>query len=629
MNTAWILARAFLALALLAPLGGVTGASLPSAQSPDAWVGVDTGIQFQLFHLFNPRPMNIFVARLERGNSQVTLDSAIAQGKLYEGRETVRGMASRSNQAINYWGQTWGNRNRVAVAINGYFFNLNSGTPMSGQVQSGWYAQRFDDFVGNNGFAWGLNRSAFIGDCVYHTPADQFITYLKSGKTQKVHGLNQPRGDDQLVLYTPQYDVKTHTDASGIEILVEMSRPALILPGPAMAKGTVVEIRDRRGSTSMPFDHVVLSGSGLIRDKLLENIRIGDEIGISQEITDCAGSTPKYWTKTYASIGGDYHFLNGGVIRTDFDNNDSAVPNSRTAIAYNQDYVFFIVVDGWNLGVSEGIKILELANFAKYTLMASDGVSLDSGGSSTMVINGVVVNNTYCNFTRNCGMQPEGEKTLDRQGKASSTTSKDHLNLENSPDLLEPLVGNAMLMVVVEPVLHSTVLRPTQPVLTTSPAALRLGPGTNYAILSIVPANSQGVVLTPFYHDLNGVFARGSYWWKVAFANLTGWMAEESLQANGDPLVELWASNDSPTMLGEITTLQAQVSNGEGVVFSWDLGDGAFATGSTVTHNYLQQNVYDARVTALVNAFVLRASTRVIVSNALFGFEIFLPLVNR
>jgi hypothetical protein len=261
--------------------------------------------------------------------------------------------------------------------------------------------------------------------------------------------------------------------------------------------------------------------------------------------------------------------------------------------------------------------------------MASDGVSLDSGGSSTMVINGVVVNNTYCNFTRNCGMQPEGEKTLDRQGKASSTTSKDHLNLENSPDLLEPLVGNAMLMVVVEPVLHSTVLRPTQPVLTTSPAALRLGPGTNYAILSIVPANSQGVVLTPFYHDLNGVFARGSYWWKVAFANLTGWMAEESLQANGDPLVELWASNDSPTMLGEITTLQAQVSNGEGVVFSWDLGDGAFATGSTVTHNYLQQNVYDARVTALVNAFVLRASTRVIVSNALFGFEIFLPLVNR
>jgi hypothetical protein len=46
-------------------------------------------------------------------------------------------------------------------------------------------------------------------------------------------------------------------------------------------------------------------------------------------------------------------------------------------------------------------------------------------------------------------------------------------------------------------------------------------------------------------------------------------------------------------------------------------------------HNYLQQNVFDARVTAVVNAFVLRASTRVIVSNALFSFDLFLPLVNR
>jgi len=246
-----------------------------------------------------------------------------------------------------------------------------------------------------------------------------------------------------------------------------------------------------------------------------------------------------------------------------------------------------------------------------------------------MVINGTVVNNTYCNFTRNCGMQPEGERTLDRQGEAARTTFKEHLRQTNSPDLLEPLVGNAMLMVVVEPFMQSTVLKTSQPVVTTSQAALRLGPGTNYATSTIVPANSQGVVLTSFYHDLNGVFARGSYWWKVAFGNLTGWMTEESLRANGAPLVELWANNDGPTLLGEITTLQAQVSNGNNAIYSWDLGDGTLATGGVVTHHYLQQNVYDARVTAIVNAFVLKASTPVIVSDALFGFEIFLPLVNR
>ena len=93
------------------------------------------------------------------------------------------------------------------------------------------------------------------------------------------------------------------------------------------------------------------------------------------------------------------------------------MPNSRTAIAYNGSYVFFIVIDGWNAGVSEGISILELGGFALHTLQASDAVTLDSGGSSTMVINGQVVNNTYCNFTRKCGMQPEQEQKRDRPGR--------------------------------------------------------------------------------------------------------------------------------------------------------------------------------------------------------------------
>ena len=91
---------------------------------------------------------------MNRAVLSVTLDTAIAQGKLTDGRETVRDMASRYNQAINCWGGAWGGRNHVAVAINGYFFNLGSGTPWSGQVQSGWYAKRFSDFIGAGGFAW-------------------------------------------------------------------------------------------------------------------------------------------------------------------------------------------------------------------------------------------------------------------------------------------------------------------------------------------------------------------------------------------------------------------------------------------------------------------------------------------
>ena len=47
--------------------------------------------------------------------------------------------------------------------------------------------------------------------------------------------------------------------------------------------------------------------------------------------------------------------------------------------------------------ISVGMSIHELAVFARDTLGATWGVAQDGGGSSTMVINGQVVNNTFCN----------------------------------------------------------------------------------------------------------------------------------------------------------------------------------------------------------------------------------------
>ena len=129
-----------------------------------------------------------------------------------------------------------------------------------------------------------------IGKCVYHTERDQFITVLRTGETKKINRLNTTRQADELVLYTPQYAASTGTDNSGVEVRVEMKRPALVLPAPAMALGRIVKIRDLQGNTPLLFDEVVLSASGVARDALLSKIVDGDEIGISQEISNCASS---------------------------------------------------------------------------------------------------------------------------------------------------------------------------------------------------------------------------------------------------------------------------------------------------------------------------------------------------
>jgi uncharacterized protein YraI len=55
---------------------------------------------------------------------------------------------------------------------------------------------------------------------------------------------------------------------------------------------------------------------------------------------------------------------------------------------------------------------------------------------------------------------------------------------------------------------------------------VRLGPGTNYGILTALTPGSQGVVVE---HALNGVLAKGYSWWKIDFAGIVGWVNENSL----------------------------------------------------------------------------------------------------
>jgi len=123
----------------------------------DPWEQVGPGIEYREYQL--PDPNNVFVTRMDRNNPQVIIESSIARGRLSGGLETVSGMDQRYDGAINYWDQTWGNRNDVVVAINGYYFDYLTGIPRQGQVHSGWYSKLFDKCetgTGGSGFALSL-----------------------------------------------------------------------------------------------------------------------------------------------------------------------------------------------------------------------------------------------------------------------------------------------------------------------------------------------------------------------------------------------------------------------------------------------------------------------------------------
>src|SRR6185295_15002423 len=91
---------------------------------------------------------------------------------------------------------------------------------------------------------------------------------------------------------------------------------------------------------------------------------------------------------------------------------------------------------------SVGMACAEMGNWAKAALGATDGVNLDGGVSSTMVVNGVVKNVPSGGYERG--------------------------------------VCNGVMMVNLKPKTISTALANSQNVSTLAATSLRLGPGTNF-----------------------------------------------------------------------------------------------------------------------------------------------------
>jgi Phosphodiester glycosidase len=561
--------RTWICLLLLAmAVSPLSAPGKASAATLDGWMPVGPGVDYQEFIL--PAPAHVFVARMARSNPNVTIESSLGQGILSGfGYETVQNMARRYDQAINYWGDVnnrsqnyWGARNHVLVGINGSFVDPVLGIPDRGIVHSGWYAKRFTDNQNGSGFLWQLDRQAAIGQCVNNLPANQFIQLLKNGSQYKIDDINVPRPavdathPGSLILYTPQYDRDTKTDDNGLELMVEMNKPTLILSNPgSLPTGVVRAIYNNQGATPIPYDSIVLSANGTAQVKLNgANLQVGDQIAVSQEISNCGFVPPAErvdWTKTYASVGGSFNFLKNSAIQ-DFPNNSGAIfRQPRTAIAFNDQYVFFIVVDGRNPYYSEGLTTHELALFSKNTLAATWGIEQDGGGSSTMVVNDQVVNNTYCNNS-NCLYKiflplaqqnasqaapppPAGAdggllglRQASSQANGGETKPFQDLNVASQRAVID-----GMLMVAVEPITHSLALTSGVQVKTTEVSNVRLGPGTNYAVLESVPAQTPGVVVADANH-LDGVLAKGIYWWKVDFKvnarDVMGWISQDLLE---------------------------------------------------------------------------------------------------
>lgn len=75
------------------------------------------------------------------------------------------------------------------------------------------------------------------------------------------------------------------------------------------------------------------------------------------------------------------------------------------------------------------------------------------------------------------------------------------------------------------------------------------------------------------------------------------------------PIGGLVASNDGPTVLGNVTQFEATISSGGGVSYAWNFGDGQIGSGANPTHTYASVGSYVATVTATNNVGHAAADT--------------------
>jgi PKD repeat protein len=114
----------------------------------------------------------------------------------------------------------------------------------------------------------------------------------------------------------------------------------------------------------------------------------------------------------------------------------------------------------------------------------------------------------------------------------------------------------------------------------------------------------------------------------TASQTLSDWLVAMTTVTVEEVLTGLNVLNDSPTPLGDPTTLTATVTAGSQPGYEWAFGDGASGAGAVVTYTYSEPGVYTAVVTASNRVSELTGTTVVEITSPP-RLPVYLPLVLR
>ena len=318
-------------------------------------------------------PWTVNVLEIDITNQYITLETVKASK---DGREQLKAFEKTSSMANrkNY------QEHVVVGAINGDFYNTQTGEPINIQVENGEILKR------------PYPRSVF-GITIDKKPFIEIFNF--SGKliigdsVRLIDGVNEARGSDMLILYNSYFGFSTGTNQWGSEVLIRPINNWVVNDTVYCVVDTIV---NWVGNMTIPPGKAVLSGHGRAGEFLRNNVKFKDTLKILFSLSPNAG-------KIFQAIGGLPRIIRDGqnVVAQTYQQEGASSSftysrHPRTAVGFSKDSmkIYFVTVDG-RQATSAGMTLDELANFM-LTLGVWHGVNLDGGGSTTMVVRGQIVN---------------------------------------------------------------------------------------------------------------------------------------------------------------------------------------------------------------------------------------------
>ena len=200
--------------------------------------------------------------------------------------------------------------------------------------------------------------------------------------------VNRERKMGSFLIYTPEFGTATLTDDSGVEVIVRT---------PDGTRTSTLELLDGRGNVRIPDNGFVVSLTGKISIEaeylhamFYRKQRVWfaplfsrENQSIAPRIEDAVAGVPQLIKNGKIDITWEQEKASKSFVET---------RHPRTAVAKTKDGKFLMItVDGRQPGVSVGMNLQELAEFI-LSLGTIDAMNLDGGGSTTMFLDGKVVN---------------------------------------------------------------------------------------------------------------------------------------------------------------------------------------------------------------------------------------------